>query len=64
MAEVGKSLRRFFGAVLGNTCATKYSVPPRSYEESASSGLFDDPDRESFALADQFLCRISMNELT
>jgi len=25
--------------------------------------LFHDPDRESFALADKFLCRVSMNEL-
>jgi hypothetical protein len=23
---------------------------------------FDDPNRESFALADKFLCRVSMNE--
>jgi hypothetical protein len=29
-----------------------------------SKASFDDPDRESFALADKFLCRVSMNEFT
>ena len=39
-----------------------HSLTNTNWEVSKAS--FDDPDRETFALADELLCRISMNDLT